>query len=146
MSLRWVLLGDRNWKNGEKKLRSLLQKTSEWRSPEAREELAAKLERVIPSQTDDGSDYYYPKMQWQALVTALRNRDLTALRKTHLLLMCREWKFMSDVWSPRSKRNAPIALELQCPRGESSGSNTNIRRYVLASPCFHAQYSDSFCV
>lgn len=124
---KWVLLGDQNWKNGEKKLRSLLQKTNEWRSPDAREQLAAKIEEIIPSQTDDGSDYYYPKMQWQALVTALRNRDLTALRKTHLLLMCREWKFKSDVWSPRSKRNTSIALALQYPCGESSGSITSIR-------------------
>eukprot|EP00958_Prasinococcus_capsulatus_P013236 scaffold1343_cov369-Prasinococcus_capsulatus_cf.AAC.3 len=121
MTFRWVLLGDQNWKNGEKKLRSLLQKTREWRSVEEREALAAALEEAIPSQTDDGAEYYYPKTQWNALVHALRKRDLTALRKTHLLLMCREWKFKSDVWSPRAKRSGPLSLKLQNSHAPHSG-------------------------
>ena len=90
---KYVLIGDVARKNGEKKLRGLLSCTPEWRSTESRLRLSEKVKAT------------YPNMM--ALSVALQQRDLTALRKAHLLCMCREWRFRSSIWQPRNRRTQP---------------------------------------
>mmetsp|Transcript_4227 Transcript_4227/g.15179 ORF Transcript_4227/g.15179 Transcript_4227/m.15179 type:complete len:557 (-) Transcript_4227:224-1894(-) len=88
---------------GEKKLRTLLRSTPEWRSPSARAALAEQLETQAQTQVDHGT-HYFPSQQLFLLAKALRDRDVTPLRKSHMLLMCRKWGFKSECWQPRERQ------------------------------------------
>ena len=46
-----------------------------------------------------------------SLADALETKKTSALRKAHLLLMAREWKYRSDIWSVRHDRAAERAIE-----------------------------------
>lgn len=84
----YELVGDRGLKNGEKKLRRLLQKSPEWRDEESRRQLAAEL-RAEKGDT--------------ALSKVLETKDPTALRKRHLFELCRRWGYVSSIWRAQRK-------------------------------------------
>mmetsp|Transcript_28313 Transcript_28313/g.92434 ORF Transcript_28313/g.92434 Transcript_28313/m.92434 type:complete len:605 (-) Transcript_28313:150-1964(-) len=89
----FVLVGDPGLKNGEKKLRSLLQNTAEWRSLEHRSLLVDQLEQ---SGGDDD----------RVLAGILRQKGVPALRKQHFLTLARAWGYRSDIWRPRVARTS----------------------------------------
>lgn len=92
-----MLSGDRGRKNGEKKLRHYLINCPEWVDTDKRNDLANRLEVKSP---DD-----------KQLSCALRSKDPTALRKRHLILLCREWRYRSDLWVLKRGADAPAAVE-----------------------------------
>jgi len=75
----YELVGDPKRRNGEKKLRKLLQETPEWKSEAERHSLADTLEQ-------------YPAYD-QSLVVTLRKRLAPSLRKAHLLLLVYAWGY-----------------------------------------------------
>ena len=75
----YELVGDPKRRNGEKKLRKLLQETPEWKSEAERHSLADTLEQ-------------YPAYD-QSLVVILRKRLGPSLRKAHLLLLVYAWGY-----------------------------------------------------
>ncbi len=60
------------------------------------------------------------------MAAALRCRDLSALRKGHMMALCATWRYRSDIWSPRRAAGVPqgtqprsaaqLALALPPPR------------------------------
>jgi len=89
----WMLVGDPGRKNGEKKLRALLNKVPEWNSGEARESLAAQL----------GSD-----AMSRDLAIALRAKSCASLRKVHLLRLCAAWNYACDLWRLKEGRRGDV--------------------------------------
>ena len=73
---------------GEKRLRSLITSTPEWRSEEAR---AAAVEEA---RAEFGE--YAP----ETLVTALATKHGAHLRKGSMLFLCRLWGYRSNLWQP----------------------------------------------
>ena len=78
-------------KTGEKRLRSLLTRTSEWASAAARDEAA----RVVVAERGSAAEYS---------AEALRRRLSAQLRKCDLLFLARHWGYRSDIWRPRQPR------------------------------------------
>lgn len=85
---------------GEKKLRSLLSRTAEWGSDATRLEAAAEAEAA-----GDG-----------VLGALLRSRDASALRKLHILALCRRWRYRADAWVPREAARKRARDDTQAPQ------------------------------
>ena len=77
-------------KNGEKRLRSQLSRTPEWRSMAERERLARACDAAGPGRA--------------ALARALRVGHCSLLRKSDLLYLARAWGYRSDIWGLRKER------------------------------------------
>lgn len=84
---RYELVGDAGRKNGEKKLRSLLCRTAEWASSDARDAAAEALQAVLPRLAD-----------------ALRARASYMLSKQLLFALLGFWAYRSDAWRRRGNR------------------------------------------
>ena len=103
--------------NGEKRLRSLIGATPEWRSTEARLALAARC---------DASDE-------PVLAMLLRSRNLAKLRKGFALELCRAWSYKCDVWSRKSgpvvKRPAspPLSAQQALVRSQRAAPRLEVR-------------------
>jgi hypothetical protein len=83
---------------GEKRLRSLLSKTTEWNSAREREAAAAACDGA-----EDGAVL-------ASLAAALRVKSCASLRKQHLFHLCRAWGYASDQWRCKeAQRRAPRA-------------------------------------
>jgi hypothetical protein len=64
--------------------------------------LLSERQKLIPAAHAEGMP---------SLATALQTKKTSALRKAHLLLMARHWKYRSDIWSVRHDRAAKKAME-----------------------------------
>jgi hypothetical protein len=80
---RYQLVGDPGRKNGEKKLRKFIQMTREWNSSEMRKRVA----NAFKNRPDLGT---FGKV--------IQNKEAANLRKPHLIRLCREWNFKSNIW------------------------------------------------
>eukprot|EP00216_Chloropicon_sp_CCMP2111_P000596 CAMPEP_0198236430 /NCGR_PEP_ID=MMETSP1446-20131203/2296_1 /TAXON_ID=1461542 ORGANISM="Unidentified sp, Strain CCMP2111" /NCGR_SAMPLE_ID=MMETSP1446 /ASSEMBLY_ACC=CAM_ASM_001112 /LENGTH=621 /DNA_ID=CAMNT_0043918145 /DNA_START=331 /DNA_END=2196 /DNA_ORIENTATION=- len=80
---KFMLVGDQGRKNGEKKLRKFIQMTREWNSHEVRKETSAKFKN---------------RPDLQVFCKVVKNKEAANLRKPHLIRLCREWNFKSNIW------------------------------------------------
>jgi hypothetical protein len=85
--------------SGEKRLRTLLCRTTEWSDPGTREASAAAAEAAGHAD----------------LATALRTRNAAALRKRHFFWLCRAWHLRCDVWVHHSKRGFTLMAGSAAP-------------------------------
>ena len=95
----FALVGETPGQNGVKALRALVVATPEWRSPQTRLRLAA--------------DWVLAGGARAQLAPPLQHCSPSALRRAHLLAMCRAFRFASNLWrrkTPGAPRAAALAL------------------------------------
>jgi len=83
----WELVGDPGLRNGERKLRTLLTRTHEWGSSEARQAAATKVQGTLPR-----------------LASALRSRVSSSLNKETMLALAQLWGYRAESWRRRGNR------------------------------------------
>ena len=103
---RYELVGDPGARNGEKKLRSLLTRTAEWASSDARSAAAELVEESLPR-----------------LASSLRARTSSSLSKELLLALLTLWGYKSDLWVRRGNRPSRSAAPLAPGTAASSTSD-----------------------
>ena len=94
-------------KNGEKKLRKFIQMTAEWNSPDLRKKLAQKFQH----RTDLGT---FGKV--------VANKEAANLRKPHLIRLCREWGFKSNIWQVKKAKQGKRPAGALGGRGVANAS------------------------
>ena len=106
---RYQLVGDPGRKNGEKKLRKFIQMTKQWNSPETRQKVA---------------DSFKHRPDLAIFRKVVANKEAANLRKPHLIRLCREWSFKSNIWQVKKiKLGRKHSLESHSARlqkGETS--------------------------
>ncbi|QDZ22458.1 hypothetical protein HOP50_07g49990 [Chloropicon primus] len=131
---RFQLVGDPGRKNGEKKLRKFIQMTPEWNSTELRKKLG---------------DKFKPRPDLGTFSKVVANKEAANLRKPHLVRLCREWGFKSNIWQPKKAKqpkrgagaapsSAPRDAQPQAFKGvqmfaEVNDLLTNVGRELLRS-------------
>ena len=88
----YALVGETTGQNGVKALRALVVATPEWRDARTRLRLAAEWERSSGSRA--------------ALAAPLRACAASALRRPHLLALCRAWRLASTLWRRKPPQQA----------------------------------------
>ena len=111
---RYQLVGDPGRKNGEKKLRKFIQMTQEWNSSEMRKRVA----NAFKNRPDLGT---FGKV--------IQNKEAANLRKPHLIRLCREWNFKSNIWQVKkvSKHGKKPTATSQQGGVQASPSSSPIR-------------------
>jgi len=104
---RFQLVGDPGRKNGEKKLRKFIQMTKEWNSPAARAKVA---------------DSFAHRPDLSTFRKVVANKEAANLRKPHLIRLCREWNFRSNIWQTKKVKYAKKASD------KSETSSLGIKR------------------
>lgn len=106
--LRRVTPTPRAQKNGEKKLRAQLCRTSEWADPGAR---ACVASVCAAAAQDDTSGAF------ATLAAVMRGDDTSAsLRKSHLLMLARCWGYKSELWVRKEgRKRLPLQPEPMPP-------------------------------
>ena len=87
---KYQLVGDPGRKNGEKKLRKFIQMTREWNDKEVRAQVA---------------DAFAGRADLTVFSRVVRNKEAANLRKPHLLRLCREWRFRSNIWQRKKMKH-----------------------------------------
>ena len=115
----------RSQKNGEKKLRALLCRTPEWADAAARAAVAAQCDAAA---CDDESGAF------ATLAAVMRGADTSAsLRKSHLLMLARCWRYQSSLWVRKETRKRmplqpePLPPPLHPRRSESRAASAAAR-------------------
>jgi len=112
------LLGEQGKKNGEKRLRRLFARTSEWNSAAARSELASSLEARAAKSSGEMAT------RLRNVAEIVRAKRSASLGKRDLLLCSRAWGYSSDVWyrhgratraADASGRGKPVVIAAQPP-------------------------------
>ena len=83
----WSLRGDPGKRNGDKKLRTLIQMTREWNSPLERSHLVHYLQN-------------HPELRGlNKVIETVRRKETPRLSKMCMLVLARAWGFKSDIWT-----------------------------------------------
>lgn len=114
---RFELVGDAGRKNGEKKLRSLLCRTAEWASSDARDAAAEALQAVLPRLAD-----------------ALRARASYMLSKQLLFALLGFWAYRSDAWRRRGNRTQRQPAPTQLVVAPRPPPSLELADFVAAGP------------
>jgi len=122
----WSLRGDPGKRNGDKKLRTLIQMTREWNSPLERAHLVHYLQNS-PEFSHMGK-----------VIEIVRRKETPRLSKMCMMVLARAWGFKSDIWTRKcfsqpfyqypNGGEAPKTTPLlkRSASGEASGSETNL--------------------
>ena len=85
----WTLRGDPGKRNGDKKLRSLVQMTKEWNSPIERGFLARHLEANPRT------------AHLTEIIDVIKRKETPRLSKKCMLILARGWGFKSEIWQQK---------------------------------------------
>jgi hypothetical protein len=105
----WSLRGDPGKRNGDKKLRTLIQMTREWNSPLERAHLVHYLQNS-PEFSHMGK-----------VIEIVRRKETPRLSKMCMMVLARAWGFRSDIWT-RKCFSQPF---YQYPKNGSGQHTTN---------------------
>jgi len=82
----WSLKGDPGKRNGDKKLRTLIQMTREWNSPVERAHLVHHLQNNPETR------------HMNKVIEIVRRKETPRLSKMCMMVLARAWGFKSDIW------------------------------------------------
>ncbi len=83
----WSLRGDPGKRNGDKKLRTLIQMTREWNSPLERAHLVHFLQNSPDTK------------HMSKIIEIVRRKETPRLSKVCMMVLARAWGFKSDIWT-----------------------------------------------
>lgn len=116
----YALVGETPSQNGARALRALVVATPEWRCPQTRRRLAA--------------DWVLAGGARAQLAPPLQHCSPSALRRAHLLAMCRAFCFASNLWrrkpTPQHPPRAPRAAALALAPAQSLAAPVSAQAFV----------------
>ena len=131
LDAHWCLKGDPGKRNGDKKLRTLIQMSKEWNSPLERAHLVHYLQNNPETR------------HMSKVIEIIRRKETPRLSKVCMMVLARAWGFKSCIWTPKSlgppycnlaqKQLSPAGVDVSTVSNVSSDSYSgNINQHHAA--------------